>query len=109
MEFHQQFKRSSSILCIYPWCSGVSLDYVRFAGTAYEYKNADLSITTIVQTITDAVKAVDPNVVVSIAIMPEPNGNIRYYGQNFAELSRIVDYIIPMEYKGNYHQSAKLD
>ena len=37
--------------------------------------------------------------------MPE-NENIKYYGQDASALGKIVDIIIPMQYKGNYNAGA---
>ena len=86
--------------------SGVHFDYLRYGGTAYNFPKAAESINYFVKTAVSAVKAVNPNCIVSAAVMPEPNSMLYYDGQDIPTLSKYLDVIIPMIYKGNYHQNT---
>ena len=39
--------------------------------------------------------------------MPEPSMMHYYYGQDVPTMSKYMDVLIPMVYKGNYHQTTK--
>lgn len=82
--------------------AGVHLDYLRFPGTAYKYANGVSAINTFVQMCSESVRATNPNIIVSAAIMPETSANTYYYGQDIKVLGKYLDVIIPMIYKGNY-------
>ena len=47
------------------------------------------------------VRSQNPNVFLSCAVMPETDCKY-YYGQDIDALSKTVNCIIPMQYKGNY-------
>ena len=83
--------------------SGIHFDYVRFGGTAYKYSNAAESITYFVKSATEAIRAINPNLIISAAVMPETTNNVYYYGQDVPKLSKYLDVIVPMVYKGNYN------
>lgn len=85
--------------------AGVHLDYVRYGGTAHNHINAIESINYIVKKASTEIHKVRANSIVSIAVMPEPDMMHYYYGQDIPTLSRYVDAIIPMTYRGNYGQS----
>ena len=34
--------------------------------------------------------------------MPEGSSNSYYYGQDYSQMSKYLDFIVPMIYKGNY-------
>ena len=38
--------------------------------------------------------------------MPEPNSMLYYDGQDYPTLTKYLDFVLPMVYKGNYHQNA---
>ena len=84
---------------------GVHFDYMRYGGTAHKHKNAVESINYFVKKAAIAVHKVRPNCIVSGALMPEPSAMHYYYGQDVPTLSRYVDALLPMVYKGNYHQT----
>ena len=86
--------------------AGVHLDYLRFGGTAHYYSNSAEVINYIVTQIYSAVKSVNPNCILSAAIMPEPNMLIYYYGQDIPTISKYLDVIVPMIYKGNYGKNT---
>ena len=76
---------------------GVHLDYLRYPGNAYKTENGANAITDFVEKI----RTQNPNTFLSCAIMPENEGKY-YYGQDIEALGKILDAIIPMQYKGNY-------
>ncbi len=86
--------------------AGIHLDYLRYPGTAYKYSGATNKITTFTKNLVNAVKAVDKNLMVSAAIMPETTVNAYYYGQDSSQLGKYLDVIMPMAYKGNYGQGT---
>lgn len=82
--------------------NGIHLDYIRYSGKAYASPGATTAITNLVAKITKAVKAVKPSALLSAAVMPETNVNAYYYGQDYSQLSKYLDVLVPMVYKGNY-------
>lgn len=85
---------------------GIHLDYVRYSGVgdnaAYKHEGATETITSFVRDVWNAVKAIDPDIAVSTAVMPEGANNAYIYGQDYAKLAPYVDFLVPMIYKGNY-------
>ena len=86
---------------------GIHFDYLRFGGNAYKYKNAASAINYFVKKACSEVRSVHPNIIVSAAVMPEPSSMKYYYGQDVPTISKYLDVVIPMIYKGNYHASSK--
>lgn len=86
--------------------SGVHMDYLRYPGTAYKYPKATEAINYFTQKVCSQIHAINPNLIVSAAIMPEPSQNVYYYGQDIPTLTKYLDVIIPMVYKGNYNQDT---
>jgi hypothetical protein len=86
-----------------PNIDGIILDYVRYSGKNPNVVDEKL--------ITDFVKKArkitnNKNLELSVCLMPEKSGAIEGYGQNAKELSKHVDTLIPMVYKGNYNQNT---
>ncbi|MCQ2972983.1 MAG: hypothetical protein MJ209_06960, partial [archaeon] len=81
---------------------GVHLDHCRFAGGAYNHPNGIAAITECVDIITNTIKKFYPDLIVSMTLMPERQVSATHYGQDITELSKIVDVVVPMAYKGNY-------
>ena len=82
--------------------SSGELDYIRFGGTAYKHNpsaeiTATGAVTEFCRQINVAVKAVNSNIVLSAALMPEPDSEY-YYGQDPAQMGRYMDILIPMIY-----------
>ncbi len=86
--------------------AGVHLDYLRYGGTAYKTNGGTQTISDFVKKVTTAIHEVNPNLIVSCALMPEPDDAIYYYGQDYSVISQYMDVVIPMIYKGNYEQSS---
>ncbi len=82
--------------------SGVHLDYVRFAGTAPNYDNSVGAVNYFIKKVCSEVRKVRPNCIISAAVMPEPGMTEYYYGQDISTMSKYLDVILPMAYKGNY-------
>ena len=76
---------------------GIHLDYLRYPGNAYKTSNGTATITKFVQD----VKKDNPKVFLTCAVMPEEDCK-KYYGQDITALAKVVNRIIPMQYKGNY-------
>lgn len=88
-----------------PGVDGIHFDYIRYGGTAHIHKNAVKSINYFVKKASTQLHKVNPNCIVSAAIMPEPSMMTYYYGQDVPTMSRYMDVLVPMVYKGNYHQT----
>ena len=86
-----------------PGVAGVHFDYLRFPGTAHNYKNSVAAINYFTQKASSEVHKINPKCIVSAAVMPEPSDNKYYYGQDVAALSKYLDVVVPMIYKGNYN------
>ncbi len=87
--------------------AGVHFDYLRFPGTAYKYGNAVNAVNYFTKQASNAIHKINSKIIVSAAVMPEPSGNKYYYGQDIPTLSKYLDVIVPMIYKGNYNAGTK--
>lgn len=85
---------------------GIHLDYIRYPGTAYKHPGGTEAITSFVQKVYNTVKSIKPKVAVSAALMPECSSNAKYYGQDYTQLSKYLDFLVPMIYKGNYNKNT---
>ena len=85
---------------------GVHFDYLRYPGSAYKYKNSANAISYFVKQATTKIHKINPNIIVSAALMPEPASMKYYYGQDVPTISKYLDVMIPMVYKGNYRAGA---
>jgi Transglutaminase-like enzymes, putative cysteine proteases len=81
---------------------GINLDYVRYPGNAYKDSGSTAAVTSFVQKVYKSVKSIKPKVAVSADLMPEGKMNAYYYGQNYTQLAKYLDFMVPMIYKGNY-------
>ena len=86
---------------------GIHFDYIRYAGNAYKFKNSVASINYFVKKASNILHSLKRDVIVSAAVMPEPNSMKHHYGQDVSSMSKYLDVIIPMIYKGNYHAGVK--
>lgn len=82
-----------------PGVAGVHLDYLRYPGNAYKTSGGAEAITDFTRRVRDNI---NKNILLSCAVMPESD-NKYYYGQDLTELGKILDFITPMQYKGNYN------
>lgn len=85
---------------------GIFLDYVKYPGTAYKHAGATNTITSFVASVYKTVKSIKPKIAVSAALMPEGAVNSYYYGQDYGQLSKYLDFLVPMIYNGNYNENT---
>lgn len=85
---------------------GIQMDYIRFEGNAYKYPNGTAAINQFVEKFSNSVKKVNPSLTVSATVMPEAENDAYFYGQDIKTISKNVDVIIPMMYKGNYKEDS---
>ena len=86
--------------------SGIYLDYLRFPGTAYRYDTSTDAINYFVKKLCGEVRKVSPNCIISASAMPEPGMLEYYYGQDISTISKYLDVIAPLAYKGNYGKTT---
>ncbi len=86
--------------------AGIHFDYLRFGGTAYKHANGVEAINYFTKQACEELHKQNPSLIVSAAVMPEPSGMIYYYGQDIPTISKYLDVIVPMIYKGNYAQGT---
>ena len=92
--------------------AGIHLDYLRYSGSeknnhaAYQNPGGTEAINSFVKQVRTAIKAINSNLILSCALMPETTSSEYYYGQDYATLSQYMDVVIPMIYKGNYNQKS---
>ena len=86
--------------------AGIHFDYLRFPGTAYKHSNSVEAINYFTKKVCNELHAMNSKLIVSAAVMPEPSSNKYYYGQDVSTLSKYLDVIVPMVYKGNYGQGV---
>jgi uncharacterized lipoprotein YddW (UPF0748 family) len=86
---------------------GIHFDYLRFGGTAYQYKNSVDAVNYFVKKACRTIRSVNPDIIISAAVMPEPNDMKYYYAQDIPTMSKYLDVIVPMVYKGNYEAGSK--
>ena len=82
--------------------TGIHLDYLRYPGNAYKTSGGADAITAFVK----KVRSQNPKTFLSCAVMPENDDCKYYYGQDIPALGKIVDCILPMQYKGNYEAGS---
>ncbi len=81
---------------------GIHLDYIRFGGTAHKHNpseeiTATGCVTEFCRQINVALKAQNPDIILSAALMPEPDSEY-YYGQDPAQMGQYIDILMPMIY-----------
>ncbi|AEG19000.1 Ig-like domain-containing protein [Methanobacterium paludis] len=94
--------------------AGIHLDYIRYSGVESKnqaaYQNnetaATNAVTSFVERVYSAVKAIKQDVAVSAAVMPEGSVNAKYYGQDYSALAQYLDFMVAMVYKGNYNATS---
>jgi len=86
--------------------SGVHFDYLRYPGTAYKTPGGAEAVSRFTKKATEEIHKINPNIIVSAALMPEPSAGTYYYGQDYTALSTYLDAVLPMIYKGNYHKDS---
>lgn len=82
--------------------AGIHFDYLRYPGNAYKTSGGTEAINKFVQLAVAAIKNINSNCIISAALMPEKTSNKYYYGQDYDAISKYLDVVVPMIYKGNY-------
>lgn len=92
--------------------SGIHLDYLRYPGDYGSTKKIN-AVTEFTRQIASAIKKANPNIMLSASVMPEigkynskMTSNEYYYGQDIGAISKYVDVVCPMVYKGNYGKNT---
>ena len=85
---------------------GLHLDYIRFGGTASKHNiNAEVNSVGAVNRCCRELREItdnyDEGLVMSAALMPEPNTEYAY-GQNPAQMGEYIHILMPMEYRYSY-------
>ena len=86
--------------------AGIHFDYLRYPGNAYQTSGGTAAISQFIKQASTALHNYNSKLIVSCALMPETNDNKYYYGQDIDEISKCVDVIVPMIYKGNYQSGT---
>ncbi len=86
--------------------AGIHFDYMRYPGTAYKTTGGTAAISQFAKLAAEALHALNSDLIVSCAVMPETTSNIYYYGQDLSAISSYMDVVVPMIYKGNYGKST---
>ena len=82
------------------------MDYLRFPGTAYKHSGGTAAINYFTKQFCEEIHKINSKLILSAAVMPEVDSNKYYYGQDIPTLSKYLDVIIPMVYKGNYESGT---
>ena len=93
--------------------NGIHLDYVRYSGLASKNRAAyqqtphgAITITDFVRKAYHKVKSIKSYVAVSAVLKAEIGANREYYGQDYGEMAKYLDLMIPMIYKSSYGKDA---
>ncbi|RAP53218.1 MAG: hypothetical protein BZ137_07285 [Methanosphaera sp. rholeuAM130] len=82
--------------------NGVCLDYVRYSGLRLNLVDSN-KITQFVKSVNTLIKGYDRTLLLSACVFAEKAATVTYYGQNYLELSRYLDVMLPMTYKYEYN------
>ena len=91
---------------------GVHLDYIRFCGNAHKFNFPETGLTGVgivtecCKQMYTAVKAINPDAIISAALMPEIDSEYRY-GQRPSQMSQWLDVMMPMIYRYDYYGEDK--
>ena len=109
---NQIIKDITSIVTDYN-INGVMLDYLRYPGTAYNYTSATANVDYFAAEIRNKINIINNKnisgkhkILLSSTLMPEDSDNNYYYGQDYSQLSKYLDFLSPMIYVGNYNKPA---
>lgn len=89
-----------------PYVHGIHLDYLRYQKNAFNtpggYENAANNITDFTKQVKFTIKNINGSIIISGALMiDEVNNNKQdgyYYGQDYSEMAKYLDVIVPMIY-----------
>jgi len=81
--------------------NGVCLDYVRYSGLHPNIVNPS-KITEFVKSVNNVIKSYNSKILLSACVFAEKGGTKTYYGQDYEQMSRYLDVMLPMTYKYDY-------
>lgn len=93
-------------LCQIKGVAGINLDYIRFNYNAYKTPGSTNAINEFVKMATAAIRDVNEELIISCDIIAKFDKGQFYYGQDYAFISKYMDVIMPMVYKGNAGKST---
>lgn len=103
--FEEKIRRAQSYAKI-RGVAGIHFDYVRYPGTAFKTPGGAAAVSEFVRQATTRLHNTSPKIVVSVALMPETTSSLYYYGQDYSAISKYMDVVLPMIYKGNYKKDT---
>lgn len=81
--------------------SGINLDYIRFKNKAYKIPGATDAINLFIKRASDTVRSVSNELILSCDLIAKMDKSGYYYGQDYSFISKYMDVVMPMIYKGN--------
>lgn len=66
--------------------AGIHFDHLRYGATAYKYPTAAESNNYFVERVVPEIKKINPNCLVTAAVMPEPDMAVYYYGSRYSNI-----------------------
>ena len=95
----------------YPGLAGIHLDYIAYTGE-YPYVAGEQEtsgtgiITAFVKSVSDAVKTINPNLIISGSVGAERGTNAYLYGQDYAQLSLYLDWQVILTFTNTTTQDV---
>lgn len=92
--------------------AGIHYDYLRFLGSEYSYNSAwqnpggKEAITYFVKQSCEAIRKINPDIIISATLMPEINMLEPVYGIEYSEISKYFDVVMPLAYRGKFNQDS---
>ncbi len=98
--------------CLAQGVDGIHYDYCRYSGVSPHRADEQTphgfnNINQFLEDAQTALKAIDPNVILSISEQPETTVNKDTYGQDYGTIDPYVEWQCPMVYPGNFGYSSK--
>lgn len=91
-----------------PGLDGIHLDYVRYKGDAPIHRShghdPTMEVTDFVKRVREEViDSINPNLSLSAALMPPCEDTVKWYGQDYGQLAKYLDFMVPMIYRYSYN------
>ena len=92
--------------------AGIHYDYIRFSGserydnTAWQNPGGKEAITYFIKQSSEAIRKINPNIIISAALMPEISMLEEVYGVDYSEVTKYFDVVMPMAYRGNFNEDS---
>ena len=110
-EFFDEKIKELEIYANTPGVAGIHLDYIRYSGSDFDDNSEDYTermeaVSEFVRQATRRLREVNPDIILSAALMPNYEYLETYYGDDIGVISENMDVIIPMVYVGNFRGNA---